>query len=97
MLLEFEWRKLEVESKVDDKWYPENFDWYVKWAATVFILTSVVFRNAGIDFRTLDLLFGTIGTLLWLWVSVIWKDRALIILNVSMSLLLASALIKEFV
>lgn len=82
--------------KPDRKWYPEDFDWYVKWAATVFILTSVTFRNAGIEFRTLDLFFGTIGTFLWLWVSVIWKDRALIILNACMSLLLSSALLKEF-
>ena len=72
-------------------------DWYVKWAATIIILTSVVFRNAGVEFRMFDLIFGTIGTFLWLWVSIMWKDRALIILNVAMALLLSSALLKEFV
>jgi hypothetical protein len=84
-----------TNKKIDDTWYPKNFDWYVKWAATVFILTSVVFRISGTDFRTFDLLFGTIGTFLWLWVSVIWKDRAMIILNVALSLMLSSALVKE--
>lgn len=85
-----------MEEKVDDKWYGKNFDWYVKWAATVIILVSVIFRNAGVEFRHFDLTFGVIGTLLWLWVSVMWKDRALIILNTVMTLLLGSALLKEF-
>lgn len=85
-----------MEEKVDDKWYGKNFDWYVKWAATVIILVSVMFRNAGVEFRQFDLAFGLLGTLLWLWVSVMWKDRALIILNTVMTLLLGSALLKEF-
>lgn len=85
------------DKKIDDTWYGKNFDWYVKWAATVIILVSVIFRNAGVEFRHFDLSFGLLGTLLWLWVSVMWKDRALIILNVCMTVLLASALLKEFV
>ena len=28
-----------------------------------------------------DLLLSIVGIALWLWVSLIWKDRALIILN----------------
>jgi len=80
------------------KWYNQNsIDWYVKWAATIIILVSVIFRNAGVEFRHFDLSFGLLGTLLWLWVSVMWKDRALIILNVCMTVLLASALLKEFI
>ena len=55
--------------KIDDDWYPENIDWYVKWGATVFILVSVMFRGAGVEFRLFDLLAGVIGTTLWLWVS----------------------------
>jgi ABC-type siderophore export system fused ATPase/permease subunit len=79
------------------KWYNQkSLDWYVKWGATILILVSVVFRNAGFDYRLFDLMFGTVGTVLWLWVSVLWKDRALIILNVCMTVLLTSALLKEF-
>ena len=80
----------------DKNWYPDNFDWYLKWAATVAILTSVVFRNAGPEWRAFDLSIGTIGTILWLWVSFMWNDRALIILNASMTLLLGTAFIREF-
>jgi len=78
------------------KWYNQNsIDWYVKWCATISILVSVVFRNAGFEYRMFDLTFGAMGTILWLWVSVLWKDRALIILNAVMFMLLASALLKE--
>lgn len=82
-------------SKLDDNWYPQNTDWYVKWAATVFILLSVMFRGAGPDLRTYDLIAGSIGTMLWLWVSVMWKDRSLIILNSVMFMMLGSTLLKE--
>ena len=74
--------------------YP--LDWYVKWAATLFIIVSVMFRLAGPEFRTYDLAVGVLGTALWMWVSIIWKDRALIILNAVMMVMLGSALIREF-
>ena len=85
-----------VKNKLDDYWYGENFNWYVKWAATVFILASVMFRGAGVEWREFDLLAGCIGTTLWLWVSVMWKDRSLIILNAVMLAMLGSTLLKEF-
>jgi ABC-type siderophore export system fused ATPase/permease subunit len=59
------------------------------------ILLSVCFRIAGVDYHTLDMVFGTLGTIFWLWVSIIWKDRALIILNVVMFMLLFTGLLKN--
>ena len=85
-----------MATKPDDKWYPNNLDWYVKWAATVFILLSVTFRQAGPEWRVLDLAAGTIGTILWMWVSVMWKDRSLIVLNSVMTIMLAGAFLREF-
>jgi len=36
----------------------------------------------GIDgLQMWDLVLSLIGILLWLWVSILWKDRALILLN----------------
>lgn len=84
-------------NKPDRTWYPENFDWYLKWAASIFILISLSLRAAGPELRFYDLVFGTIGVFLWLWVSVIWRDRALIMLNAVSGFLLMSALFKEFV
>lgn len=55
-------------------------DWYVKWVASVFILSALSMR--GIDgFIFYDLILSIVGIALWLVVSVLWKDRALILLN----------------
>jgi|TARA_B100000902_G_scaffold394750_1_gene451725 hypothetical protein len=32
-------------------------------------------------FEQPDLILSTLGVALWLWVSILWKDRALILLN----------------
>ena len=81
--------------KPDRNWYPENFDWYLKWVASLTILMSLSFRAAGVDWRNFDLGFGLVGVLLWLWVSVIWKDRALIMLNAVSAFMLATAILRE--
>ena len=69
--------------------------WYVKWVATASILISVSFRYAGIEYHLLDLAFGTAGAILWLWVSIIWNDRSLIILNTVMFIMLFGGLLKN--
>lgn len=81
--------------KPDRSWYPENFDWYLKWIASIFILASLAMRSAGIDYRMYDLVFGVVGILLWLWVSIIWRDRALIMLNAVSGFLLITTILRE--
>lgn len=65
-----------------------TIDWYVKWTASFFILISMSMRGIeGLQF--LDLCFSLIGVTGWLIVGVLWKDRALILLNgVGVALLL---------
>lgn len=64
-----------------------TLDWYVKWVASVFVLCAMSLR--GIDgLQMWDLGFSIIGIALWLWVSIMWKDRALIVLNAAGLLLL---------
>ncbi len=60
---------------------PKNtLDWYVKWVASIFVLCAMSLR--GIEgLQMWDLGFSAIGITLWLWVSILWRDRALIILN----------------
>lgn len=82
-------------NKPDRNWYPENFDWYLKWVASVVVLCSLALRSAGPEYRIYDLMFGTVGIALWTWVSVIWRDRALIMLNGISFFMLVVALIKE--
>jgi len=57
-----------------------TIDWYVKWVASVFVLGAMSLRGIP-EYQEIDLILSAIGVTLWLWVSVIWKDRALILLN----------------
>lgn len=55
-------------------------DWYIKWIASVFVIAAMSIR--GIEGLGMwDLGLSIIGIFLWLIVSVLWKDRALILLN----------------
>lgn len=57
-----------------------TLDWYVKWVASIMILIGMSIR--GVDgLQVYDLSISIVGIALWLWVSILWKDRALIILN----------------
>jgi hypothetical protein len=67
-------------------------DWYLKWVSSVLILISIAFRAAD-GYAMWDLGFGTAGVIGWLMVSILWKDRALILLNgVSLMMLVVGIL-----
>ena len=69
-----------------------TLDWYIKWIASVFILISIAFRAAD-GYVLWDLGFGTLGVIGWLIVSILWRDRALILLNgVSLMMLVVGIL-----
>jgi hypothetical protein len=68
-------------------------DWYVKWIASIVILFAMAFRSVG-GYAEYDILLSFIGCVLWLWVSLMWQDRALIVLNVAATLMLAGGVIK---
>jgi len=87
--------RAEGRTKPDRNWYPDNFDWYLKWVASILILTSLAMRSAGVEYRMYDLGFGFVGILLWTWVSIIWRDRALIMLNAISGFMLAVTLLRE--
>jgi len=55
-------------------------DWYIKWIASVFILTAMALRGVE-EYIFFDVTFSLIGVSLWLIVSIMWNDRALLLLN----------------
>ena len=57
-----------------------TLDWYIKWVASAFVLVAMSMRGVE-GFALVDLILSTIGIALWFIVSVLWKDRALILLN----------------
>jgi len=73
-----------------------TFDWYIKWVASIFVLLAMSMR--GVEGMELyDLYLSITGIFLWLIVSVIWRDRALIILNGAGLLLLIRNLIEALI
>ena len=66
--------------------------WYIKWASSFVIVCAMSLR--GIEgMQLVDLILSIIGVSGWLCVGLLWKDRALIILNaVGLSLLFKNIL-----
>ena len=55
-------------------------DWYIKWVASIFIVSAMSLRGIeGLQFY--DLILSIMGVSGWIVVSILWKDRALIMLN----------------
>ena len=75
----------------------KKLDWYIKWVASFFVLSAIIFRSSGADYHLLDLYFSFIGTLGWFWVGYLWHDRALILLNGALATLLFTGILKVFV
>ena len=73
--------ELENSKRIQKSATPKyTVDWYVKWVASIFILAALSMR--GLDgLQIYDLCFSIIGIGLWLWVSIVWKDSALVMLN----------------
>ena len=67
-------------------------DWYIKWIASAFVLAAMSLRGVN-GMQLIDLSLSVVGISLWLWVSILWTDRALIALNSAGLLLLIRNLV----
>ena len=71
--------------------------WYLKWFASVCLVLGMSFRASGVpELAIFDLTFSFVGIIGWLGVSLLWEDRALILLNGVGFIILFSGLIKYF-
>ena len=80
-MTKFDKKELENSKRIFKSATPKyDISWYVKWIASAFVLAAISIRGIeGLQFYDLILsLFGISG---WLIVSVLWRDRALIVLN----------------
>jgi len=57
-----------------------TLDWYLKWVASIIVLCAMSIRGVS-EYAQIDLYLSIVGIGLWLWVSLLWNDRALILLN----------------
>lgn len=73
----------------------QDLSWYIKWIASAFIFIAVSIRSTGIEeILFLDVIFSWIGCAGWCYVGILWKDRALILLNAILALMLFGGIIK---
>jgi len=72
-----------------------DLSWYIKWIASAFILVSMTIRGVeGLQFY--DLVLSLIGVIGWFIVGMLWKDRALILLNGVGIFLFINTLIRDY-
>ena len=72
-----------------------DVSWYVKWVASCFILSSMSIRGIeGLQFY--DTILSLVGVTGWMVVGLLWKDRALILLNGAGIVLFIRTLIAEY-
>ena len=72
-----------------------TIDWYIKWVSSVLLIIAMFARGFE-ELKLLDLVFSTLGCMGGLVVSLIWKDRALIILNSLAVFVLGSGIVRYF-
>ena len=72
-----------------------TIDWYIKWVSSVLLIIAMFARGFE-ELKLVDLIFSTVGCAGWLVVSLIWKDRALIILNSLAVFVLGSGIVRYF-
>lgn len=73
--------ELENSKRIQKSATPKyTLDWYIKWVASIFVLVAMSMRGVE-GMQIIDLTLSLVGVGLWLIVSILWKDRALILLN----------------
>ena len=80
-------------SKLSDK---KDLAWFIKWVSSFIVITAMSLR--GIEgMQIYDLTLSIVGVAGWLCVGMLWKDRALIILNAVGLVFLFRNLVTEFI
>lgn len=68
--------------------------WYIKWAATLIVIAAVMCRSVEEIPKIYDQALSLVGTAMWLWVGLQWKDRALTVLNTVLAFVLAVGVLR---
>lgn len=82
-------------SRVYKKITPRGtIDWYIKWAASAFVLVAVMCRSVEEIPKIYDVMFSFIGTVGWGVVGYMWHDRALLLLNAVLTVMLGISILR---
>tara|TARA_R100000544_G_scaffold37004_1_gene26714 strand:- start:513 stop:770 length:258 start_codon:yes stop_codon:yes gene_type:complete len=72
-----------------------TFDWYVKWIASVLLIIGTILTSNNIF--PLNLYFHSLGLFGWFIVSIIWNDRALLVINAVSLAILVNGMVADYV
>jgi len=94
---QFDPKELENSKRIFKSATPKyTLDWYLKWVASILMLIAMALRGIP-DLVLVDISISLVGISLWLWVSILWKDRALILVNgVGLVLLLKNFIVSYY-
>ena len=95
--VEFSKEELENSKRIFKSATPKyTADWYIKWVSSIIVLCAMSIRGVP-ELIMYDLYLSVVGIFGWLIVSIIWKDRALILLNSFGLLFLLRNLVEQLV
>ena len=57
----------------------KDLTWKVKWGSTLVLIMGMILTSQNL--YPYNLVFHIIGTIGWTYVSIVWNDRALIVIN----------------
>jgi hypothetical protein len=82
-------------SKIDSVTPKYDITWYVKWTASIITLVGITVRASGIvQLQWVDLMCSWIGAVGWFYVGFKWNDRALMVLNAVIGIILFAGILR---
>lgn len=74
-----------------------DLSWYIKWVSTFIILAAITIRSSGVvELHIYDMALSWIGAVGWFVVGFLWRDRAVMLLNGVIGIILFSTIINQF-
>ena len=74
-----------------------DLSWYIKWTASAFLLVAVMCRSVEEVPKIYDVILSFAGTSGWAIVGYLWHDRAILSLNVVLTFILGTSMLRYFV
>jgi hypothetical protein len=82
-------------SKINSVTPKYDITWYVKWTASIIVLIGITIRASGVtQLQWLDIVCSWIGAVGWFYVGFKWNDRALMVLNAVIGIILFAGILR---
>ena len=89
VILQHEWKNKDTEMELKEHENPSTtstplkhqqpLSWYIKWVSSLVLIVAMIMTTNNLYPYNMYLQF--VGVSGWLWVSIMWNDRSLIVVN----------------